>query len=135
MQGKHLLFLPQPCSRPQSIFPFQQVYLLRDLLLACRRGAGHVHHAEEESCACFKNTSTNSHPTLVLLATLAFGGSWTLRIPESSGGKGSEGLLMNDETLERDPFGLLETPTGPRGSGALEHGPVKWSRQMIRKET
>jgi hypothetical protein len=41
--------------------------------------------------------------------TIVFGGSWTLRIPESFDGKGSEGLLMNDETPERDPFGPLET--------------------------
>jgi hypothetical protein len=42
---------------------------------------------------------------------------------------------MNDETPERDPFGPPETATQPRGCGAIEHGPVKWSRQMIRKET
>jgi hypothetical protein len=42
---------------------------------------------------------------------LVFGGSGTLRMLESSRGKGSEGLLINDETLERDPFGPLETPT------------------------
>ena len=109
MQGKHLLFLPQPCSRPQSIFFFSRfIYCVSFCLLAAEGQATFIMPTKnlalffkyEHEFASYSRTPGN---------TIVFGGSWTLRIPESFDGKGSEGLLMNDETPERDPFGPLET--------------------------
>ena len=111
MQGKHLLFLPQPCSRPQSIFFFSRfIYCVSFCLLAAEGQATFIMPTKnlalffkyEHEFASYSRTPGN---------TIVFGGSWTLRIPESFDGKGSEGLLMNDETPERDPFGPLETAT------------------------
>jgi len=105
MQGRHLLFLPQPCSRPQSIFFFSRcIYCVSFCLVAAEGQATFImpkkNLALEHEFASYSRTPGN---------TIVFGGSWTLRIPESFDGKGSEGLLMNDETPERDPFGPLET--------------------------
>ena len=86
MQGKHLLFLPQPCSRPQSIFFFSRfIYCVSFCLLA---GQATFIMSKKNLALFFKYELEFASYSRTPGNTLVFGGSRTLRIPESSDGKG-----------------------------------------------